>query len=140
LVSGWQPAGAAEGGGAATAACVVGAAAACVAGAGVGGAAGGGACDAAEVVRVLVGCVLCAAAARVAVAVCAACWLGDPLAVAEAGVVSPAVVPDECDPPEFAATTMMISATKASSPVSALCRAGQDLPRRGGCPWGPGGP
>jgi hypothetical protein len=138
LVSGWQPAGAAEGGGAATAARVVGAAA-CVVGAGVGGAAG--ARDAAEVVRVLVGCVLCTAAAGcVAVAVCEACWLGDPLAVAEAVVVRPAVLPDECDPPEFAATTMMISATKASNPVSALWRAGHDLPRRGGCPWGDGGP
>jgi hypothetical protein len=61
-----------------------------------------------------------------------ACWLGDPLAVAEAVVVRPVVLPDECDPPEFAATMMMISATNASSPVSALWRAGQDLPRRGG--------
>jgi hypothetical protein len=46
-------------------------------------------------------------------------------AVAEAVVVRPTVVPlpgEEGDPPEFAATMMMmmISATKARHPVSAL--------------------
>jgi hypothetical protein len=58
------------------------------------------------------------------------------VAVAEAAVVRPAVVPlpgDEAGLPEFAATAMMMTrATKARSAVSALWRAGQDLPR-GGC-------
>jgi hypothetical protein len=57
------------------------------------------------------------------------------VAVAEAVVVMPAATPlpgDEGDLPAFAATTMTISATRARSPVSALWRAGQDLPRRGG--------
>jgi hypothetical protein len=136
LVSGWQLAGAAEAGGATTAAAVVGA------GADGAGADGTGACDAgrwdaAEVVWVLVGCVFCTAAAG-----CVACSLGTPVAVAEAVVVMPAATlppGDEGDLPEFAAAMMtMISATKARIPVSALWRAGQDLPRGGldGC----GGP
>jgi len=72
----------------------------------------------AEVVCVLFGCVF-----RTAAAAWVACWLGAPAAVAEAVVVMPAVVPlpgEECDPPEFAATMTMISATKARNPVSAL--------------------
>jgi hypothetical protein len=67
----------------------------------------------------------------VAVAEALAEALGEPL------VVRPVVVPlpgEEGDPPEFAATMTMINATKARTPVSALCRAGQDLPRCGG--WG----
>jgi hypothetical protein len=87
----------------------------------------------AEVICVLFGCVFCAAAARVA------WWLGAPEAVAEAVVVIPAVVPlpgEEGDPLEFAATMMMISATKARNPVSALWRAAQDLPRCVGCRGG----
>jgi hypothetical protein len=57
------------------------------------------------------------------------------VAVAEAVVVPTAatlLAGDEGDLPAFAATMMMISAPKARSPVSALWRAGQDLPRRGG--------
>jgi hypothetical protein len=57
------------------------------------------------------------------------------VAVAEAVVVPTAatLLPgDEGDLPAFAATMMMISAPKARSPVSALWRAGQDLPRCGG--------
>jgi hypothetical protein len=72
----------------------------------------------------------------VAAAAWVACWLSVPVAVAEAVVVRPAGVPppgEEGDPPEVAATMMMISATKAKTPVSALWRAGQDLPRCGGC-------
>jgi hypothetical protein len=87
----------------------------------------------AEVVCVF-GCVFCTAAAA-----CVACWLGVPAALAEAVVVMPVVVPlpgEDGDPPEFAATMMMISATKARKPVSALWRAGQDLPRCGGCRGG----
>jgi len=85
----------------------------------------------AEVVCVFFGCVF-----RTAAAACVACWLGDPVAVAEAVFVIPAGVPLPCedgDPPEFAATMTMISATKATNPVSALWRAGQDSPRCGGC-------
>jgi hypothetical protein len=146
LVSGRQPAGAAEAGGVTTAAGVVAAGldgvgvdgagfagtgfvGTGVVGTGVGG--GAGARGAAEVVSVLTGCVFCTAAAA-----CVVRGPGAPVAVAEAVVVLPAVVPlpgDECDPPRFAATTTMISPTKASNPVSALCRAGQDCPRRGGC-------
>jgi hypothetical protein len=63
-------------------------------------------------------------------------WLGVFVAVGEVVVVRPAAVPlpgDEGDLPEFAAATpMMISATRPRSPVSALWRAGQDLPRCGG--------
>ena len=79
------------------------------------------------------GFVFCAADAADAVFV--AWWLGVSVAVAEVVVVRPAVVPlpgEEGDPPDCAATMMMISATKARSPVSALWRAGQDLPRCGG--------
>ena len=125
LVSGWQLAGAAEAGGATTAAAVFGA------GADAAGADGAGACDVAEVIFVFSGRGFCAATA-----VCVACRLGAPVAVAEAVVVMPAatLLPgDEGDLPAFAAATMtMISATKARIPVSALWRAGQDLPRRGG--------
>jgi len=66
---------------------------------------------------------------------CAAWWLVVPVAVAEAVVARPAVVRlpgDEGDPPEFAAAMMMTRATRARNPVSALWRAGQDLPRCGG--------
>jgi hypothetical protein len=69
----------------------------------------------------------------------AAWWLGAAAAVADAVVVMPAVAPlpgEEGDPPEFAATMTMINATKARNPVSALCRAGQDLPRCGRCRGG----
>jgi hypothetical protein len=63
------------------------------------------------------------------------------VAVGEALVVRAAAVPlpGEGDPPEFAtAMMMMISVAKPKTPVSALWRAGQDLPRGGldGC----GGP
>jgi hypothetical protein len=63
------------------------------------------------------------------------------VAVGEALVVSPAAVPlpgDEGDPPEVATAMMTISAAKPKTAVSALWRAGQDLPRGGfgGC----GGP
>jgi hypothetical protein len=132
LVRGWQPAGAA-GGGATTAAAVVGADAGFVGTAG----GGAGACDVADVVCAGFGC-----AFRV-VATAGAAWrLGAAVAVADGVVLKPVVVSppgEEDDPPEFAATMMMISAAKAKMPVSALCRAGQDLPRgggRGGC--GPG--
>jgi hypothetical protein len=104
-----------------------GAAGARVVGAGAGAV---GVSDAAAVACVFAGCAL-----RVAVAACAACLLAVPVAVAEAVVVKPVVVPLSCeegDPPEFAATIMMISATEAKTPVSTLCRAGQDLPRGGG--------
>jgi hypothetical protein len=127
LVSGWQPAAAAEaGGGAITAAAVVGA-----------GAGAAAACDGGEVVCTRCGGVFCAVAgARVA------CWLGARVAVGEALVVRAAAVRLPCadgDPPEFAtAMMMMISAAKPKTPVSALWRVGQDLPRVGfdGC----GGP
>ena len=121
-MSGWQLAGAAEAGGATTAAGVVGA-----------GAGGAAARAGAEVVCTRCGGVFCTtAAARVA------CWLGTSVGVAEALVVRPTAVPlpgDEWDPPEFATAMMMISAATPKTPVSTLWRAGQDLPR-GGC----GGP
>jgi hypothetical protein len=88
-----------------------------------------GACDVAGTGCVRVGCVGCTdPATRVA------CLLGVTAVVAEAVVVRPAVVPppgEAGDVPEFAATMMMINAMKARSPVSALWRAGQDLPRGG---------
>ena len=116
MVSGWQLTGAAEAGGGTAAACVVGADA---------GFAGAG--ELAGVARVGLGCAFC-----VAVADCEAGRLGAPVAVGEAVVVRPVVVPlsgEDDDPPEVAATMTTISATKARTPVSALWRAGQDLPR-----------
>ena len=78
----------------------------------------------------------------VAVAARVACWLGALVAVGGALVVRAAAVPlpgEDGDPPEVAtAMMMMISVAKPKTPVSALWRAGQDLPR-GGC-WGCGGP
>jgi hypothetical protein len=133
LVSGWQPAGAAEeAGGEATAAGVVGEG---VVGAGADGvgvcADCVGACDVAGAV----GCVSAGWLGCAAAAAFVAWWLGVPGAVAESVVVRPAFVPlpgDEGDRPEFAAAMMIARAMKARNPVSALCRAGQDLPR-GGC-------
>ena len=64
-----------------------------------------------------------------------ACWLAASVAVAEGVVVMPVVVPlpgEDDDPPEFAAMMMMVNATNARNPVSALWREGQDLPRCGG--------
>jgi hypothetical protein len=139
LVSGWQPAGAAEeAGGGTTAAGVVEAGAAgadeCVAGGAdervAAGAAGcvcaGRVCAAC----VGAGCVVCAVAAA-----CVAWWLGAFVAVGDAVVVRPAVVRppgDEGDRPAFAAAMMMTRPTRARIAVSALWRAGQDWPRCGG--------
>jgi hypothetical protein len=86
------------------------------------GAAAGGAVDATAVA------VVCAVAAfffggGFLTAAFLACWL----AVAEGVVVSPAGLPP-AGPHELVAT-MTTSATKASSPVSALRRAGHDFPR-----------
>jgi hypothetical protein len=92
---------------------------------------------------VTVGGVFCGCVFRAAAAACVAWWPGVPVAVAEAEVVRLAVVSfpgDEADRPEFAAAaTMMTRAPKARSAVSALWRAGQDLPRGGGGPEGGGG-
>lgn len=122
LVSGWQLAGAADAGGATTAA-----------GAVCADAGDAGACDGAEVACVIGGDVFCTVATG-----CAAWWLGVPVAVGEALVVRPAVVPvpgEDGVLPEFAAAMMMmIRATTAKIPVSVLWRAGHDLP----C-WGGGG-
>jgi hypothetical protein len=66
----------------------------------------------------------------VVAAACAAGLPGVLVAVGEALVVRPAVVPvpgEEGDLPAFATTMMTTSkAAREETPVSALCRAGQD--------------
>jgi hypothetical protein len=137
LVSGWQPAGAAEEAAGGTAAGVVGAGAegagACADGGDECVAAGAAGCVCAG--RVCAGCVGAGCVGCAAAAACVAWWLGVFVAVGEAVDVRPAVVPlpgDEGDLPEFAAAMMMTRPTRARIAVSALCRAGQDLPRCGG--------
>lgn len=134
MVSGWQPGGAAEVDGSTAAGGVVGLGegvvglGACVVGAGARVVGAGEVATAAA-------CVALGCAGDAAAVAFVAWWLGVPVAVAAAVAVRPAGVPlggEEDGPPDRAAAMMMISATTARSPVSALWRAGQDAPRCGG--------